>query len=513
MTVDPRTPVIVGVGQAAERIDDPGYHAMSAVNLAAAAAQAALDDCGADATRVATAIDIAAGIRQFENSSPYSSAPLGNSTNYPRSVARRVGAKPPRAILDAVGGQGPQRLITELAATIAAGRAEVALVFGSDATSTTRHFANAQEKPEFSETVDGQLEDRGFGLEGLVMRHTAIHGLVDAPTQYALLENARRARLPLSPAEYTLRMAELFAPFTRVAAKNPFAASPVERSAEELVTVGERNRMIADPYPRLLVARDQVNQGAAALLMSVAAARRLAVPEQKWVYLRGHADLNEQALTERIDLGRAPSAPMAVCEALAMAGIDLDDVATFDLYSCFPIAVFNVCDGVGLAPNDPRGLTLTGGLPYFGGAGNNYSMHGIAETMLAMRSTPGQFGLVGANGGILSKYSVGVYSTTPGEWAADRSPQLQEQIDGWPKTPFTEHPDGLATIETYTVRNDGGRRTGVIFGRLESDGSRFLTNTVDGDDELLAALTDTDPIGARISVRSYDYGNRAVLIT
>ena len=82
MTVDPRTPVLVGVGQAAERIDEPDYRAMSAVELAAAAAQAALDDCGC---RGCGRIDIAAGIRQFENSSPYSSAPLGNSTNYPRS--------------------------------------------------------------------------------------------------------------------------------------------------------------------------------------------------------------------------------------------------------------------------------------------------------------------------------------------------------------------------------------------------------------------------------------------
>ena len=507
MTVDPRTPVIVGVGQAAERIDDPAYQAMSAVELAAAAANAALDDCATDG--VAAAIDIAAGIRQFENSSPYSSAPLGNSTNYPRSVARRAGAEPPRAILDVIGGQGPQRLITQLAGTIAAGGAEVALVFGSDATSTTRHFAKAEQKPDFSETVDGQLEDRGYGLEGLVLRHTAIHGLVDAPTQYALLENARRARLGMSPGEYLSRMGELFAPFTRVAAKNPFAASPVERSAAELTTVTDTNRLIADPYPRLLVARDQVNQGAAAVVMSVDAARRLGVPEEKWVYLRGHADLNEQGLLERVDYGQAPSAPMAMQEALTVAGIGLGDVATFDLYSCFPIAVFNVCDGVGLAPDDPRGLTLTGGLPYFGGAGNNYSMHGIAETVIAMRSAPGQFGLVGANGGILSKYSVGVYSTTPGDWAADRSLQLQHEIDSRPKTPFTEHPDGFGRIETYTVRNDGSRRTGVIFGRLESDGSRFLANTVEGDDKLLALLTDDEPIGARVSVRSFEYGNRA----
>ena len=61
------------------------------------------------------------------------------------------------------------------------------------------------------------------------------------------------------------------------------------------------------------------------------------------------------------------------------------------------------------------------------------------------------------------------------------------------------------------MRNDGSRRTGVIVGRLESDGSRFLANTVDGDDELLALLTDDDPIGARISVRSFDYGNRVAL--
>ena len=216
-------------------------------------------------------------------------------------------------------------------------------------------------------------------------------------------------------------MGELFAPFSKIAAGNPFAAAPVERTVDELITVTERNRMIAEPYPRLMVARDQVNQGAAALLMSVGAARRLKVPEENWVYLHGHADLEEQPLLERPDLGHAPSAVLAVREALAMAGIGVDDVATFDLYSCFPVPVFNICDGMGIAPDDPRGLTLTGGLPFFGGAGNNYSMHAVAETVTQMRSAPGQFGLVGANGGLLSKYSVGIYSTTPTGWQPDRS--------------------------------------------------------------------------------------------
>ncbi len=506
MTLDPHTPVVVGVGQAAERIDDPDYRGMSPVELAAEAARAALVDSCADFESVAAAVDTVAGVRQFEISGPVATAPLGRSNNYPRSVANRIGAEPARAILEIVGGQGPQHLISELAAEIAAGRSKVALIFGSDATSTLRHFARADNRPDFTETVDGDLEDRGQGIDGLISRYTVIHGLIDAPTQYGLLENARRAGTGLGPAEYRRQMGELFAPFTKIAASNPFAAARVERTVDELITVSERNRMISEPYPRLLVARDQVNQGAAALLMSVEAARRLAVPEENWVYLHGHADLEEQALLERPDLGHAPSAVMAVSEALAMAGIGIDDIATFDLYSCFPVPVFNICDGMGIAPDDPRGLTLTGGLPFFGGAGNNYSMHAVAETVAQMRSTPGQFGLVGANGGILSKYSVGVYSTTAVEWKPDRSAQLQAQIDNWPTQSVTENADGPATVETYTVRRDGGRPTGIIIGRLAADDSRFLSTTE--DDELIALLTDGDPLGHRFRVRSFDYGNR-----
>ena len=380
MSLDPRTPVVVGVGQAAERIDDAYYRAMSGVELAAAAARAALDDCGADVVKVAAAIDTVAGVRQFEISGPAEPV-LGKSNNYPRSVANRIGADPARAILEVVGGQGPQHLITELAGQIAAGQSEVALIFGSDATSTTRYFAGADNRPDFSETVDGSLEDRGHGLERLVSRYTVIHGLTSAPIQYALLENARRAGTGLGPTEYLRRMGELFAPLSKVAVDNPFAAAPVERSVDELITVTESNRMIAEPYPRLLVARDQVNQGAAALVMSVEAARRLGVPEENWVYLHGHADMEEQQLLQRPDLGHSPAAVMAVREALATAGIGIDDIATFDLYSCFPVPVFNICDGIGIATDDPRGLTLTGGLPFFGGAGNNYSMHAIAETV------------------------------------------------------------------------------------------------------------------------------------
>ncbi|GII34446.1 acetyl-CoA acetyltransferase [Planotetraspora mira] len=507
--LDPRTPVVVGVGQWSERLGEPGYRRLSAVDLAAAAAREALGDTGADPSAAAAMVGTVAGVRQFETSAPGATAPLGRSTNFPRSVARRVGADPARAILEVSGGQGPQHLVNELAATIAAGSCEVALVFGAEAISTVRHFAGAPDRPDFSETVEGDLEDRGYGLEGMVSRFQAAHGLTGAPSQYALFDNARRARLKQSREEYAAGMGALFAPFTKVAAANPHAAAPTERTAAELVTPTERNRMIAEPYTRYVVAREKVNQAAAVLLMSVAAARRLGVPEDRWVFLRGHADLRDRDLLDRADLGTGPASIMAVRHALEVAGIGVAGLLTIDLYSCFPIAVSNICDGLGLAADDPRGLTVTGGLPFFGGAGNDYSMHAIAETVQRLRSAPGSYGLVGANGGMLSKYSAGVYSTTPGEWRPDRSAALQAEIDAWPGVEQAVQADGWGTIETYTVRHRReGDRVGIVVGRLEADGRRFLARTEDSDTAMLDLLSTGEPIGHRVYVRSFDAVNR-----
>ncbi|MER6816220.1 acetyl-CoA acetyltransferase [Spirillospora sp. NPDC000708] len=511
-SLDPRTPVLVGVGQSSERIEDPGYRRRSPVDLAADAAREALGDTGADPGAIAAAIDTVAGVRQFEISTPGASAPLGRSSNYPRSVARRVGASPARAILEVAGGQGPQHLVNELAAAIAAGTCQAALVFGSEAISTAQHLAKAEDRPDFTEEIDGDLEDRGYGLKGLSSRHLATHGLTDAPSQYALFDNARRARLGLTRENYAQAMGELFAPFTKVAAANPHASAPVERTAAELVEVTEKNRLIAAPYTRYIVARDKVNQGAAVLLTSVAAARRLGIPQDKWVFLHGHADLRERDLMHRQDLSRGPASVAAARHALEVAGVTVDDLATIDLYSCFPIPVFNICDGLGLDPADPRGLTLTGGLPFFGGAGNNYSMHAIAETVHRLRALPGAFGLVGANGGTMSKYSVGVYSTAPAEWRADRSADLQAEIDAMDAPEQALQADGWATIETWTVKyHRNGARTGIVIGRLDADGRRFIAKAAADDTELLDRLSTGDPAGSRVYARSFGTGNRVTV--
>ena len=167
----------------------------------------------------------------------------------------------------------------------------------------------------------------------------------------------------------------------------------------------------------------------------------------------------------------------------------------FDFYSCFPVAVFSTAiDHLGLSADDPRGLTVTGGLPYFGGAGNGYSSHAIAEMVDRLRAKPGSFGLVGANGGFQSKYAALVLSTQPAPfpgWSEARRPD-----DGAPVV--ADLVEGVGRIETYTVvHGREGPTHAIAIGRLP-DGKRFIARS--DDPASLAAMQARDPLGAQVAL-------------
>src|SRR5688572_6940666 len=194
------TPVIIGVGQYSENLEEPSYEGLSPLALAARAAVAACADSAGQ--NIPESIDTIVAIRQFENSTPMAQAPFGKSNNFPRSLGRRIGANPARAVLPVAGGQGPQAMINEFCETIARGEAELVLIAGAEAISTARALAGAPARPDWSDQVEGDVEDRGYGLKGLISQYQIMHGLVGAPAAYAICENARRARLGLSREEY-----------------------------------------------------------------------------------------------------------------------------------------------------------------------------------------------------------------------------------------------------------------------------------------------------------------------
>lgn len=507
MTIDDATPVLIGTGQFTERVGEAGYAALANYELAARAGAAALADAGAREP-LAGHVDAVAAVRTFEDVSPVLGQPFGKSDAFPWSVARRLHIAPRHVVYDDVGGQSPQRLVTEFAGRIAAGEFAMVLLAGAENLSTVTHLQRSGGAADWDEHIDAPFESRLSGNKRLLNRDMVGHQLIRAPENYALAESARRRRLGLSQTDYAREMGELFAPFTAVAAANRYSAQAVEpMDAGALTTPTARNRWIVTPYPIRLVAKEKVNQGAALLLASVAKARALGVPESQWVFLHGACDLVERPFWERGDVGASPAAQMAASAALDRAGVTAADIGHFDFYSCFPIAVSNsAVDGLGLTPGDPRGLTLTGGLPYFGGAGNNYAMHAIAEMVARLRANRGDFGLVSANGGYLTKTSVGVYSTTPAPWRGADSSELQTEIDGWEAPRWTSRPEGEAVIEAYAVHHGrDGPKVAIVYGRLAESGEVFLAN--DRDAETLARIVERDPLGAKISVERGEKAN------
>jgi acetyl-CoA C-acetyltransferase len=258
-----------------------------------------------------------------------------------------------------------------------------------------------------------------------------------------------------------------------------------------------------------MVARDQANQGAAVLLTSVARAQELGIPESRFVYLHGGADVKERTPIERQDLSQGPASVLAAQHALVSAGRSVDDIALFDFYSCFPIAVFNVRDGLGMAANDPRPLTVTGGLPYFGGAGNNYSMHAIASMTRMLRQRPNDFGLVAANGGFLSKYSVGIYSVRRSNWTGFDSTSLQAEVNAWP-APRVEPGQGAGTVETYTIDYSGPKPRAVVVGKLDASGARFVAMTDPEDATIAQRMIAAEPLGANVEVELNEQGRSII---
>jgi len=499
-----RTPVLVGCGQITQREKDPAL-ARSPMDLTADAARAAAEDTGAGSSLLA-ALDTVVMIRSFSDTSWRFASPFGRYTNPPRSLAHRLGAAAAkRLIYTHPGGNMPQWCVNRLFEMIARGDVGAALIAGGEALATQKAAERANLDLDWSEDPGGEPVVWGVAKRGWSDMEQR-HRMAGAIFAYPLFENGIRGHLGRSIGEHMAAMGKLFAHFAAVAKANPLADRRAGYSAEAIATVSADNPYIGFPYTKLMNANAYIDQAAALVLTSVAKAKELGIPEDKWVYLHGCADAHDHwYISDRHNYYSSPAMRTVARETFEMAEMSLADISHIDLYSCFPSAVEIACAEMSIPIDDPRGLTITGGLPYFGGPGNNYVTHSIAEMMRRVRGRPGSFGLVTANGNYVTKQSAGIYSTTPVRKAfAPRDPALyQAEIDGDHGPVVAEVAEGPATIETYTVMHDRkGPTYSVLLGRLE-DGRRFMANTPD-DPALLSEMTTRDFLGAGGRVQHAD---------
>lgn len=501
-----RIPVLVGAGQITQREEDP-QKALAPIDLIAAAGRAAAKDAGAG-DALLQALDAIVLLRSFSDTSWRFKSPFGGPSNPPKSLAARLGAeRASRLIYTHPGGNMPQWSINQLSAMVTRGELEAAMVIGGEALATQKAAQRAGLDLDWNEDAGGEPEEWGVATRGWNDIEDR-HRMAGAIYAYPLFETAIRGARGRTIDEHALAMGRLFSGFAEVAAKNPLADRRQGFSPEEIATVSAANPYIGFPYTKLMNANAFIDQSAAVILTSVAKAKALGVPEDRWVYLHGTADAYDHwFISDRINFHSSPAMRYVGEETFEMAGISAGDLDFLDLYSCFPSAVQIACEEMSIAEDDPRGLTVTGGLPYFGGPGNNYVTHSIAQMMDQVRSRPGSFGMVTANGNYVTKQSAGVYSTRPTATPfKPKDPKIyQAKIDAAKGPETTDAPSGKATIETYGVMHDRkGPSFAVLFGRLE-DGRRFIANTPD-DAGLLGEMIHTDYLGATGAVSVGDDG-------
>ncbi len=499
-TLDPRTPVLVGVGQRTMHWKGEGA-APDPAGLRADAARAALVDSGS--ADLPAAVDRVVVVRTMADSLPGAPQPFGRCANPPGTLAADLGLGPVAAICSSVGGDQPQALVNEAAEAIFAGDARAMLIAGGEATAALKTALRLGQALDWSRSSQSDFNDRGFGPR-LLSDYEIANGLGAPTLTYPAFEHALRGRWGLSRPAHGALMAELWAGFSRIAADNPYSQFPVERDAAFLSTASAENYPVADPYLKWHVAQDAVNQAAAVVLTSVGEADRLGIAPARRVYLHGYAEAADRVPTERPDLSRSRAIELVLARALSSAGKGVGDIALFDLYSCFPCAVVLAAEALGLDWR-VKPATVTGGLPFFGGPGNSYSLHAIATMADRLRSAPDAFGLVLANGGFLSKQAAGVYSTTPPPgWTPVSSADIARDIAADPLPRLIEGP-AEARIDSYTVAfAKGAAKRGYVIGTTR-DGARILAGNARGHTTILDALRADDPLG-RTACIAHDGG-------
>lgn len=477
---DATAPVIIGVGEASRKTVSGEWPAPR--DLAGAAIKVALADTG-HATSVAAAIDTIAAIRTFEDSGV--SLGTGSPDNAPEAFGAAGGISAPRLIYADVGGQSPQAMLSELAGDIRRGDIEMAVLVAAEATGTAKRARKAGVTLDWSLPSETPFDNRLSSFP-ILSRSEIRHGIISMPLAYSLIENARRVAKGLDGGAYAREMAELWSAFSAKSETRIHAQFPGYRSPEDMLGDGNANYPLTDIYRRWHVAQDAVDLGAAVILTSAGKAREMGIAQDKWVWLAGAAEASEPPLSERVVIHRSAALDFAIPAALDQAGLSPSDLGPVDIYSCFPCAVFAAVDSMQDAGRAMGDYTLTGGLTFFGGPGNGYAMYNIAAMVDALRQDGSKPALVTANGGVMSKQAVGIYTAAQPETAWSG-----EVAKGYAPTPIAlnEAPQGMATVLSF-VRPAGKDGFGPATLLLEMEnGTRALAvmdNPPHGDLAVLA---------------------------
>lgn len=419
-------------------------------------------------------------------------------------LAAVLGASPRHQHYSGIGGTTPQDLLNRTSIAMQRGELDLALVCSAEALATVRMAKKAGVRLPWS-----HRKSTPFPWEPPHESEIA-HEVLQAWETFPLWDTARRAALGRSLADDATEAATVMAAMSVVAAANPHAWRPTALDAATVGTATPDNRYVGWPYTKHEVAVMDVDMSAALLVATVEKADALGVSEERRIHLSGWAYAEDPAsIAERRDMSRSVAMGVVGGQALTAAGVGLDEIDAFELYSCFPSSVRLACDAIGLGLGDPRGHTVTGGLPYAGGPASGYLVHAIASTFDRLCKSPGR-ALVTGVGMHLAKHVAAVWSSTP-EMALSGSPNLaglQADVDAaQPREPLLTGWAGPATVRAYTVAHgrDGAPVQGLVV--LDTTEGRALARV--HESELLLDAESRELVGSAVTVTTDGRRNEA----
>ncbi len=491
-----RRPIIIGVGQSVNRPKDLA-EIKKPFDLIGEAIQEAEEDSGIRS--LTKQVDTLCLVNILSES----------GDDPPSDLAHRIRINPQNKAYTWIGASAPQWFVNKMAEKIFDGQARFGLICGGEAFSSRKLEAKAKGAARDYMKVSPKKPWMVGDLRDAVTALESKYGLMLPIYIYPLFENALRYHEGLTIEEQRSELGEFCSAFSSIAEKNPYAWFGKRKTTDEIMEVSATNRMISFPYTKSMCSIMEVDQAAAIFMTDVQTARAYGVPEEKWIYLLGSGDASDiWHVTEREHFYSSPSVKVAADMALEQAGLSLQEIDYLEFYSCFPSAPRITRNMLGIPKDDPRPLTVAGGMPSFGGPGNNYALHAICTMVELLRQNPAKIGLVQALSWFISKHSVGIYSgdAAGGPWTPLSPEGYQDELDRLKMKgpPLVEDASGNATVETFTIFHDREGRpiTAVIIGRLD-DGSRFLAKPEPGE-RILNAMMEKEVIGEKGKVTSKD---------
>ena len=483
MPPDPRAVCVVGVAQATHRGPEAAPEPLD--SWAQVAGLAAVDSGAPEILQSLDSVQIV-----YCQTWPYDD-PV-------ERLVERLGIAPRHRHYSGVGGTTPQILIGQTASRMARGELDSALIVGAEALATLRSAKRAGERLAWSHR---STEKKPFPFEVMPDAAEIDHGVYQAWETFPLFDTARRAARGEELDDYAAGIGAMMAPMTEVAAVNPYAWRREPHTAADLATATPANRYVGWPYTKSEVAVMDVDMAAAVIVCTSAAADRLGVPADKRVWLSGWAAANDPfAIAARADMSRSAAMSAVFDGALASAGVAVEEVTDLDVYSCFPSSLLFACDALGLDPLDPRGLTVTGGLPFAGGPASNYLLHAVAAMTQRLRDNGGT-GLVTGVGMHMAKHVAAVYAAEPpGAPPSDPGTTAQQTADTQAVRPLLAGVDGEGDVVAYTVAHgrDGSPAQGLVV--VETGDGRALARVSDAS--LLSDMESRELVGEHVHLRA-----------